>query len=127
MGVVIGGAFFRLKSIRRKSTNVVGNKIEDTSFDCYSLFRPLNLDTIYVSFTTKGSLRVRNIFTSLDGRAMCVYNSINRVYLGYKPPSPITYGPLSPLKHKVLYTKNTYPLLLRDRSSVRQDRPWHRF
>ena len=37
MGVVIGGALFHLKSIRRKnakSAKVVANKIEDTSFDC---------------------------------------------------------------------------------------------
>ena len=34
MGVVLGGALFHLKSIRRKSTKAVANKIEDTSFGC---------------------------------------------------------------------------------------------
>ena len=34
MGVVIGGALFHLKSIRRKSMKAVANKIEDTKLDC---------------------------------------------------------------------------------------------
>ena len=85
-----------------------------------SLYMPLNLDTIYVSFTAYGPLRVRNTST-------CAYDSINWANLGYKPPSPITYGPLLPHKHTVLYTKNTYLLLLKDRSSIHQDRPWYRF
>ena len=29
-------------------------------------------------------------------------------YFGYKPPSPVTFGPLPPHKHTVVYTKNTY-------------------
>ena len=34
MGVVIGGALFRLKSKQRKSIKAVTNKIKDASFDC---------------------------------------------------------------------------------------------